>query len=401
MDRICRLFAVVFLTISIVIVSVVLSYYLPNGRANASTASDSSTTSLVERGKKLATLGVCAACHTPPAVPETSPLPSDISQIQNERQLRADPDWVSYLDSEKQMAGGVPFILRFSANQSGVVFTRNITPDPETGLGNWSEDEIVEVIKTGKRKDGTALFLFPPHTFYKNLAMEDARALAAYLKSLPPVYNPIPERSVPFPVEPVSNTSELERAPSGRNRERAEYLMSSLVGCKECHSYHGKDGQLVEFAGGDTADPFQGVFRLGPDLPLRAEEKGFAAFPYPGYAVLYGGNLTRFGVGGDLNNVPASKIVRALRQGLSTQPDKYGRPQPLSYVMMWHFYKDMTNDDAYALADYLKSLQYIPHEIEPRLNYYGEDWEAAFEKVFGEKPSENDKAIFGKSSSAQ
>lgn len=356
----------------------------------------SSNVNLIKRGKQLANLGVCAACHTPPAVPKIPPLPTNLVQLQQEQQLRADPDWISYLDPTKEMAGGVNFILRFSENQSGVVYTRNLTPDPETGLGSWTDEEIIDVIRTGKRKDGSALFLFPPHTFYKNLALEDVRALVAYLRSLPPIHNPIPERSLPFPATPVLDTSNLDKAPQGRNRKRAEYLMSSLVGCRECHSHHGKDGKLVEFAGGDPSDPFQGTFRLGPDLPLRSQEKGFANFPYPGYAVLYGSNLTEFGKGGEHSDISKSKIVKAIREGIDPEVDKYNRPNSLAYVMMWHFYKDMSNNDAYAIADYLKSLNHIPHKIEPNLIYYGTDWEAAFEKVFGEKPSANDKEIFGK-----
>ncbi|GET41986.1 hypothetical protein MiSe_68000 [Microseira wollei NIES-4236] len=167
-------------------------------------------------------------------------------------------------------------------------------------------------------------------------------------------------------MQAVSDVSHLEKAPRGRNRQRAEYLMQSLVDCRECHSYHGKDGKLVEFAGGDPSDPFQGTFRLGPDLPLRSEEKGFAAFPYPGYAVLYGSNLSDFGKGGKLGEVSRKKIVKAFREGIDPEPDKYARPHPLAYVMMWHFYKDMSNDDAYGIADYLKCrLSQIPEAYSP------------------------------------
>jgi hypothetical protein len=67
------------------------------------------------------------------------------------------------------MSGGVPFWLRFSSTSHGVVYSRNLTPDKETGLGQWSDNEIVRVLHEGVRKDGTSLFLFAPHTFFKNL----------------------------------------------------------------------------------------------------------------------------------------------------------------------------------------------------------------------------------------
>jgi hypothetical protein len=148
--------------------------------------------------------------------------------------------------------------------------------------------------------------------------------------------------------------------------------------------------------GGDSVDPFIGSFRLGPDLPLRQDDKGFAAFPYPGYSVLYGSNLTRFGLGGDLSHVAAKKIVRAIRNGIAPDADEYGRPEPLAHVMMWHFYSSMSDEDAYSIAEYLKSLPYTKHDIGPRLINFGSDWEAAFESVFHEKPTPNDRVIFGK-----
>lgn len=359
---------------------------------------------LLDRGEYLATIGVCAACHTPPAVSET---PSgDPAVLEQERKFRTDPDWFAYLDpkgtGERHMSGGVPFILRFGSQpgQDGIVVTKNITPDPDTGIGLWCEDDIVRALRTGIRKNGEKLFLFPPHTFYKNLTDYDARSLAVYLQSLAPVRHVVLDRSLPFPLgnQPEVPTS-LSVAPTGRTRERARYLMNALVGCKECHSYH--EGGLItnklnEFLGGDPIDPIS-AFRFGPDLPLRQTDKGWATFPYPGYAVLYGGNLTRFGVGGDLSHVPASDIVRAIKQGISTQLDPHGRPLPLAHVMMWQFYSSMTDDDAYAIAEFIKTLTYKKHELkEGRLTYYGADWPAAFKKVYGEAPSSNDRRIFGK-----
>jgi hypothetical protein len=353
---------------------------------------------MVEHGRYLASIGACAACHTPPDVPRERPLPGDIAGIERDRKCRTDPDWFAYLDptGRSHLSGGVPFNLRFSGSSSGVVYSSNITPDPGTGLGNWTEDEIVAAIRSGERKPGTGpdrLYLFPPHSFFANLAEDDARALAAYLKSVPPVKNEglaIQSRQRHLPPDQAPSRSPavtgLKVAPSGRSLERARYLVGAIVGCRECHSYQkftSSGPVLQEYVGGDPSDPFLGVFRLGPDLPLRPDEKGFAVFPYPGYAVLYSGNLTRFGRGGDLSHVSADDIVRSIRDGVSTEPDKYGRPRPLSHVMLWQFYRHMTDDDAYSIADYLKTLKYVPHRVEPRLLHFGTDWEAAFRQVFG------------------
>jgi len=347
----------------------------------------------VRRGKYLATIGVCAACHTPPAV-STAPPAASSPEESVERRFRTDPDWVKYLDPSKELAGGVPFLIRFSSTSHGVVVTSNITPDKTTGIGNWSEDEIVTAIREGKRPDGSSLFLFAPHTFFKNLALDDARSIAAYLKTLTPISNQIPARELPFPSQPATDITKLVRAPEGRSKERAEYLLSAVVGCRECHS-HTVGGKIEEFTGGDPQDPFIGVFRLGPDLALRPWERGFAAFPFPGYAVLHAGNLTRYGKGGDLQSVPNEKIVRAVRSGISPMKDEYGRPIVLGHVMMWQFYSKMDDDDAYSIAAYLKQLKYTSHQV-PAIEYFGEDWAAAFARIFGEKPSESDEKFFGK-----
>lgn len=350
---------------------------------------------LIKRGRYLATIGVCEACHTPPRVPAVAP--TNPSEVLNELQLRANPDWVQYLDAQRRMAGGVPFIVRFGPDSHAVVYSRNISPDRDTGIGNWTVEDIVKLLRTGQSKNGQVLFLFAPHTFFKDLTAKDATAIAHYLKSLSPVRHEVPQDTpLPFPTTPMQPNDSIVDAPEGRTRARSEYLMSAIVGCKECHSYHDEKGVLQEFVGGDPRDPFIGVFRLGPDLPLRATEKGFATFPYPGFAILYGANLTRFGKKGDMANVNPRAIANAIKSGVMPSPDDDGRPDLIEHVMMWQFYRHMKDDDALAIADHLKSLDYVVHDIGPRLVYFGVDWEAMFTKIFGGPPSPADKAAFGK-----
>jgi hypothetical protein len=119
----------------------------------------------VEHGRYLATIGACGACHTPARVPAKPPGQDDAAQIEVEREFRNDPDWRQYLDDDKELGGGVPFIVRFTKDLHGTVYARNITPDSKTGLGGWSVDDITKVLRTGVRKDGSVLLLFPPHTF--------------------------------------------------------------------------------------------------------------------------------------------------------------------------------------------------------------------------------------------
>jgi hypothetical protein len=74
----------------------------------------------------------------------------------------------------------------------GYVYPPNLTPDPETGLGNWTEDQIVTALRTGVRPDGRTLVPIMPWPGLSALTNEDAYAMAAYMKSLPPVANQVP-----------------------------------------------------------------------------------------------------------------------------------------------------------------------------------------------------------------
>ncbi|HEY4084187.1 MAG TPA: hypothetical protein VGM81_26155 [Burkholderiaceae bacterium] len=353
---------------------------------------------LVARGRYLAQIGVCAACHTPAALPS-----GDLQSLET-TQLRANPNWTAYLDKNKALAGGVPFIIRLPGAAHGTVITRNITPDVQTGIGSWSALDIVRALKYGVRPNGEALFLFPPHAYYKNMADFDAYALAAYLKSLPAVTNRIKPRELPFPVAPIpaDTVSRLGYAPAGATVERGRYLTSALVGCVECHSHRLADGALREWAGGHPDSKTTGMFRLGPDLPLTQDEKGIAAWPYPGYAALLSPNLTVFGIGGPEEHTSPEALKRAIREGVPV-PDARGlrrRTGSLAYTMPWQFYAEMSEDDVSAIVKVMKTMPYRDADRDayrgPRLIYFGDDWKRAFRFHYGEEPLFIDELTFGK-----
>jgi hypothetical protein len=76
----------------------------------------------------------------------------------------------------------------------GVSFTANLTPDPETGLGKWTADTFLTAIRSG-RHEGQGRPILPPMPWpmYRNATDEDLRAIFAYLQSIPPVYNRVPQ----------------------------------------------------------------------------------------------------------------------------------------------------------------------------------------------------------------
>lgn len=122
-------------------------------------AAASAQPALVERGKYLATFGGCMDCHTP-------------------GYFFGKPDMARYLGGSE---------VGFEIPGLGVFVGPNLTPDKETGLGGWTDQQIVTAIQTGARPDGRMLAPIMPYHAFANLTPQDAQAIVAFLRSVPPV----------------------------------------------------------------------------------------------------------------------------------------------------------------------------------------------------------------------
>jgi len=129
------------------------------------------------------------------------------------------------------LAGGTKYDL----GPAGVVYARNITSDPETGIGNWSEADIVAAIRTGKTPTGDQLFPVMPYMTFSGMADQDAYDLAAFLKTAPPVKNQVPADDVKVPIPPFSPPAAPATAPT-EGVARGEYLVKSVSDCSGCHT---------------------------------------------------------------------------------------------------------------------------------------------------------------------
>ncbi|MEE4278948.1 MAG: c-type cytochrome [Halieaceae bacterium] len=128
-----------------------------------------------EHGRYLVSLLGCASCHTDGAL-------------------------IGKPDSARLLAGssiGIAYTNPMANEHPGAVYPPNLTPDPDTGLGSWSIDEITTMVRTGRDRHGSQTMTIMPWTSYAQLSDSDARAIATYLKSLPPIRHRIPSRVMP------------------------------------------------------------------------------------------------------------------------------------------------------------------------------------------------------------
>jgi hypothetical protein len=153
----------------------------------------------VARGAQLVSLGGCGDCHTPmrfePAL--GMPVPN------RERLLSGHPNGAPEPAGEPGKGDQAVIGATFTSFRLpfGVVYSANLTPDKQTGLGNWTLAQFVQTMRTGHHQ-GTGRAILPPMP-WQNLSVapdEDLNAIFAYLQSIPAISNKVPAPNVPAPV---------------------------------------------------------------------------------------------------------------------------------------------------------------------------------------------------------
>ena len=238
-------------------------------------------------------------------------------------------------------AGGRAFPIPF-----GTVYSTNITQDQETGLGAWSDQQIHDAMVKGMRADGSRILPVMPYEAYAGMAQKDLEALIAYMRTLKPVKKATPQmkswapftRSLGVPlwlkVFGSSSNSPAQAPKSGI--ERGRYLLEHVSLCGDCHTPRNSIGvanrSLYLAGAGEKIGPLgQAVPNITPD-----KETGIGEWKREDIA-----ELLLSGTKPDLDNV----------QGLMAEVVEHG-------------YKDMSKQDALAIADYLKSIPAIKNKIE-------------------------------------
>ncbi|SON57984.1 Nicotinate dehydrogenase subunit B [Hartmannibacter diazotrophicus] len=224
------------------------------------------STTTVERGRMLAALGGCITCHT--AV------------------------------GGQRLAGGRPIETPF-----GTIWSTNLTPDPQTGIGGWSYPAFERAMRQGISRDGRHLFPAFPYTSFAKASEADLQAIYAYLMTQQPVRQaaPPPQLAAPFSVRPLMaawNTMFHDAAPFRADPSRSDlwnrgsYLVEGLGHCTACHSPRNALGAeekgRLHLAGG-TADGWEApaLTALGK-APIPWDEEAFHAYLSTGYSDLHG-----------------------------------------------------------------------------------------------------------------
>jgi mono/diheme cytochrome c family protein len=157
-----------FLSCLVAVVGTAITFSCTTQTPQTSSTAPGDTLSQLKVGERLAHTSGCNDCHTPGG-------------------MYGAPDFARTL-SGSELGWQGPW---------GVSYPRNLTPDPATGIGSWSAQDIVNAIRTGHRPDGSVILPPMPWQAYSHMTDQDANAIAAYLKSLPPIQHKVPDKIPP------------------------------------------------------------------------------------------------------------------------------------------------------------------------------------------------------------
>jgi len=204
----------------------------------------------------------------------------------------------------------------------------NITQDNETGIGNYTDAELKQVLRKGIKRNGVPVAMIMPSGFYEIMTDRDLDAVIAYLRTIKPIKNTVPD--------PIYKTAQGHPIPPGGEKPFTEGMLSdkvkkgfylaTIAHCMECHTPMGPRGR--DFA----------------------SKLGTGGFEFPGpWGVSISGNITSSkekGIGGWTND----EIKRAITQGISRDGNKLKPP------MGFHYYSIVSTDDLDAIVAYLRTV---------------------------------------------
>ncbi|HEV7766714.1 MAG TPA: c-type cytochrome [Thermoanaerobaculia bacterium] len=259
--------------------------------------------------------------------------------------------------SERTMAYGLPFkpgrggvggmVWNADMGFPGTLAASNLTPDPETGLGKWTDGEILRAMREGVNREGKALFPIMPYTHLRSLSDEDARSIVVYLRTLKPIRYEKPVKSLNMPLNFVEKFVPKPVDGPIATPHRSDHLaygkyLTTIALCSECHTPRDDKDQPV--AGRD----FSGGWEMRT----------------PHFRVVTA-NITPH---------PSTFVGRATKEEFIgrfhafanfTAANAPPAPKGRNTLMPWISYSQMTDEDLGAIYDYLKTLPPVENNVNP------------------------------------
>jgi hypothetical protein len=219
----------------------------------------------------------------------------------------------------------------------GRVVPPNITPDPETGAGTWTDDQLARAIREGIGHDGRALFSFMPYPHFRHMSDEDLASVIVYIRSIPPIRKALPKTEIIFPVkylmrsDPQPITEPVPPPDLSTPVSRGKYLVT-IAGCSDCHTpqAQGKSIPGLDFAGG--------FLLKGP------------------WGTVASANITPDPSG--ISYYDEDMFLTVIRTGYVKQARR------INQIMPWADYRHLTDEDLKAIFAYLRTLQPVKHRMD-------------------------------------
>lgn len=224
----------------------------------------------------------------------------------------------------------------------GSFHARNITP---SGIGTWSDGEVLRAISCGVSKDGSPLFPVMPHPNYGKMDKEDLLSIISYIRSLDPIEHVVPSSVPDFPMNFIINTipkkAEFSKMPDKSNKLAYGAYLFNAAACAECHTKQEK-GKKVE--GMDLAGGFE--------------------FPFPTGEIVRSANITPDRETGIGKWSEEAFVSRFRKYADSTTTVHQVAPGNFQTVMPWTMYGRMSEEDLRALYVYLRTVKPIRNTVE-------------------------------------
>lgn len=262
---------------------------------------------LVKRGAYLVNgPAACANCHTP-----------------------RNPDFS--LKEDMNLAGGFELV-----DPAFDVFSANITPDKETGIGDWTDAQIIKAIREGVDKEGHIIFPPMPVPTYNNMSDDDVKAIVAYLRTIKPIHNEVHESTWKIPQQAMPPAKGTPAPPVTDKVAYGSYLVNSVSHCFECHTTPGADG-VPDFAHHLGAGGMS--IELGPNMVVKTAN----ITPDPETGI---GKWTD------------EQIKKAMTEGITPTGGHISPPMPFPW------FKNMTPEDLDAIVAYIRTIPPISNKVE-------------------------------------